>query len=40
MNFNVKLDDRKIEVNVESTNLNDILIYCKQKEGRGLMKKF
>ena len=31
MNFNVKLDDKKLQVNVESTNLKDILIYCKPK---------
>ena len=28
MNFNVKLDDKKLQVSVESTNLKDILIYC------------
>jgi len=40
MNFNVKLDDKKLQVNVESTNLKDILIYCKPKERLVLMKKF
>ena len=27
MNFNVKLDDKKLQVSVESTNLKDILVY-------------
>lgn len=40
MNFNVKLDDKKLQVNVEATNLKDILIYCKPKERLVLMKKF
>jgi hypothetical protein len=40
MNFNVKLDDKKLQVNVESTNLKDILIYCKPKERLVLIKKF
>ena len=40
MNFNVKLDDKKLQVSVESTNLKDILIYCKPKERLVLMKKF
>ena len=37
MNFNVKLDDKKLQVSVESTNLKDILIYCKPKERLVLM---
>lgn len=40
MNFNVKLDDKKLKVNIESTNLKDILVYCKPKERLVLMKKF
>ncbi|MDR0607667.1 MAG: hypothetical protein LBG52_04930 [Candidatus Peribacteria bacterium] len=40
MNFNVKLDDRKLKVDVEGTALKDILIYCKPKERLVLMKKF
>lgn len=40
MNFNVKMDDKKIKVDIESTNLKDILIYCKPKERLVLMKKF
>lgn len=40
MNFNVKMDDKKIKVDIEKTNLKDILIYCKPKERLILMKKF
>ncbi|MDD2537212.1 MAG: sigma factor-like helix-turn-helix DNA-binding protein [Candidatus Absconditabacteria bacterium] len=40
MNFNVKLDDKKLKVDVEGTNLKDVLIYCKPKERLVLMKKF
>ena len=40
MNFNVKMDDKKLKVNIEKTNLKDILIYCKPKERLVLMKKF
>ena len=40
MNFNVKLDDKKLQVSIESTNLKDVLIYCKPKERLVLMKKF
>ena len=40
MNFNVKLDDKKLKVDVEGTNLKDILVYCKPKERLVLMKKF
>lgn len=40
MNFNVKMDDKKLKVNIETTNLKDILIYCKPKERLVLMKKF
>ncbi len=40
MNFNVKMDDKKIKVDIEGTNLKDVLIYCKPKERLVLMKKF
>ena len=40
MNFNVKMDDKKLKVDIEKTNLKDILIYCKPKERLVLMKKF
>ena len=40
MNFNVKMDDKKIKVDIESTNLKDILMYCKPKERLVLIKKF
>lgn len=40
MNFHVKMDDKKIKVDIESTNLKDVLVYCKPKERLVLMKKF
>lgn len=40
MSFEVKMDDRKIKVDIESTNLKDVLMYCKPKERLILMKKF
>ncbi len=40
MNFNVKMDDSKIDINVDSTNLKDVLQYCKPKEQLVLLKKF
>lgn len=40
MNFNVKMDDKKIKVDIEGTNLKDVLIYCKPKERLVLMRKF
>ena len=40
MNFNIKMDDKKIKVDIESTNLKDILQYCKAKEQLVLVKKF
>jgi len=40
MNFHVKMDDKKIKVDIESTNLKDILVYCKPKERLVLVKKF
>lgn len=40
MSFNVKMDDKKIKVDIERTNLKDVLIYCKPKERLVLMRKF
>ena len=40
MNFNIKMDDKKIKVDIEKTNLKDVLIYCKPKERLVLIKKF
>lgn len=40
MNFNVKMDDKKIKVDIEQTNLKDVLVYCKPKERLVLIKKF
>lgn len=40
MTFSVKMDDKKINVDLECTNLKDTLIYCKPKERLVLMKKF
>ncbi len=40
MTFSVKMDDSKINVDLEGTNLKDTLIYCKPKERLVLMKKF
>lgn len=40
MNFNVKLDDKMLQVDIEATNLKDILVYCKPKERLVLVKKF
>lgn len=34
------MDDKKIKVDIESTNLKDVLIYCKPKERLILMRKF
>ena len=34
------MDDKKIKVDIESTNLKDILQYCKAKEQLVLVKKF
>ncbi|MBF0932396.1 MAG: hypothetical protein HXJ92_03260, partial [candidate division SR1 bacterium] len=34
------MDDKKIKVDLEGTNLKDILIYCKPKERLILMKKY
>lgn len=40
MTFSVKMDDKKINVDLECTNLKDTLIYCKPKERLVLIKKF
>jgi RNA polymerase primary sigma factor len=40
MSFNVKLDDKAVQVDLSSTELKDILIYCKAKEALVLVKKF
>jgi len=40
MNFNVKMDDKRIKVDIEKTNLKDVLVYCKPKERLVLIKKF
>lgn len=40
MNFNVKMDDSKIDINTSKTNLKDVLQYCKPKEQLVLLKKF
>ena len=40
MGFSVKMDDKKIKVDLDWTNLKDILIYCKPKERLILMKKY
>ena len=40
MNFNIKMDDKKIKVDIENTNIKDILQYCKPKEQLVLCKKF
>ena len=40
MNFNVKLEDAKIKVDLSTTQLRDVLVYCKPKESLVLVKKF
>jgi len=34
------MDDKRIKVNIEQTNLKDVLVYCKPKERLVLMRKF
>lgn len=34
------MDDKKIKVDIEKTNLKDVLVYCKPKERLVLIKKF
>lgn len=40
MGFNVKMDDKKIKVNLEETQVRDVLQYCKPKEQLVLFRKF
>lgn len=40
MNFNTKMDDSSISVDLTITNLKDILQYCKPKEQLVLLQKF
>lgn len=40
MTFKVKMDDKRIKVDLDSTNVKDILQYCKPKEQFVLVKKF
>jgi len=40
MGFNVKMDDKKIKVNLDDTNVKDVLQYCKPKEQLVLFRKF
>ena len=40
MNFNIKMDDSKISVDLTDTNLKDVLQYCKAKEQLVLVRKF
>lgn len=40
MNFNVKMKDSDIKVDLNITQLKDVLQYCKPKEQLVLLKKF
>jgi sulfur transfer complex TusBCD TusB component (DsrH family) len=40
MTFATKMDDKKLKVDLNKTNLKDVLQYCKPKEQVVLMKKF
>jgi len=40
MNFNTKMDDSEINVDLSITNLQDVLQYCKPKEQLVLLQKF
>ncbi len=40
MTFTVKMDDKKIKVDISSTWLQDVLKYCKPKEQLVLLKKY
>lgn len=40
MGFNVKMDDKKIKVNLDDTHVKDVLQYCKPKEQLVLFRKF
>lgn len=40
MNFHIKMDDSKINVDISGSNLKDVLQYCKPKEQLVLVRKF
>ncbi len=40
MTFKVKMDDKKINVDLSNTNVEDVLRYCKPKEQLVLFKKY
>ncbi|UFX83047.1 HTH domain-containing protein [Candidatus Absconditicoccus praedator] len=40
MTFEVKMDDKKIKVDLSNTNIKDILQYCKPKEQLVLLRKY
>jgi hypothetical protein len=40
MNFNTKMDDKTIDVDLSVTHLSDVLQYCKPKEQLVLLQKF
>lgn len=40
MTFKVKMDDKKIKVDLDKTNIKDVLQYCKPKEQFVLVRKF
>lgn len=40
MNFNIKMDDSKIKLDISSSRLKDVLQYCKPKEQLVLVRKF
>ena len=40
MNFNIKMDDSKISIDLTNTRLKNVLQYCKPKEQLVLVRKF
>jgi hypothetical protein len=40
MDFNTKIDDKTLVVDLSNINIKDILQYCKSKEQLVLIKKF
>jgi DNA-directed RNA polymerase sigma subunit (sigma70/sigma32) len=40
MNFNIKMDDSKISLDLTDTRLKNVLQYCKPKEQLVLVRKF
>lgn len=40
MTFRVKMDDKKLQVNLEKTQIKDVLRYCKPKEQIVLLRKY